>query len=254
MTNDEAKFMLTGYRPNGADADDQAMADALAQAKRDPTLGEWFEREQAFDRIVADKLASVAAPAGLRESILAGTKATSATAAKPSPSWWQQPWTIGLAAAAAVVVAFTLTLSEPETRIAQLPGMEPILKVALADFGGAHGPGAHANALGEFGAWLIDDNNRLGAGVMPVDLATLRAYGCRKINIAGHEVFEVCFERDSGWYHVFIAPREAFDSENLQRDPMFHEKGEFIAASWADEKFAYLVSSTTDLATLRGLL
>ena len=90
--------------------------------------------------------------------------------------------------------------------------------------------------------------------VMPVDLADLRAYGCRSINVAGHEVFEICFERESGWYHVFIAPREAFESEMLQRDPMFHEKGEFIAASWADDKFVYLVSSTTDLATLRGLL
>jgi len=245
--------MLTGYRPNGADADDPAMGDALAQANRDPALREWLEREQAFDRIVADKLSSVRPPAGLRDSILAGTRMSFPPASKPSRTWWQQPWTVGLAAAAAIAVAFTLTLSETETRIARLPGMDPILKVALADFGGAHGPGAHADALGEFGAWLTDENTRFGAGVMPVDLAKLEAYGCRKINVAGHDVFEVCFQRDSGWYHVFIAPREAFESEALQRDPMFHEKGEFIAASWADETFAYLVSSTTDLATLRSL-
>ena len=254
MTNEEAKFMLSGYRPNGADAADAEMASALAQAERDPALKKWFENEQAFDQIVADKLGSIAAPSGLRESILAGTKMSSASAPKPSPKWWLQPWSIGLAAAAAVVVAFTLTISEPEIRTARLPGMDPILKVALADFGGAHGMGPKADRLGAFGAWLIDDNSRLGADVMPVDLAELEAYGCRTINVAGHEVFEICFQRESGWYHVFIAPREAFDSEGLHRDPMFHEKGEFIAASWADEKFAYLVSGTTDLASLRGLL
>lgn len=254
MTNEEAKFMLSGYRPNGADADDAAMADALAQAERDPSLKQWFQREQEFDGIVAAKLGAIPAPAGLRESILAGTRMSSASARKPSPGWWRQPWTIGLAAAAAVVVAFTLTLSEPKLRVAKLPGMEPILNVALADFGGAHGMGPKADAMGEFGAWLGRDNSRLGADVMPVELSELTAYGCRSINVAGHDVFEICFQRESGWYHVFIAPREAFDPEGLHRDPMFHEKGEFIAATWADEKYAYLVSGTTDLASLRGLL
>jgi hypothetical protein len=226
----------------------------LAQAERDPALKQWFEREQAFDRVVADKLGVIKPPPGLRDSILAGTKMSSATASKAAPGWWLRPWTVGLAAAAAVVLIFTVNLSEPESRVARLQGMEPVLKVALADFGGAHGPGAHAAALGDFGAWLEDDRNRLGGDVMPLDFETLKAYGCRTINVAGHEVLEVCFQRESGWYHVFIAPREAFESESLRCDPMFHEMGDFIAASWADEKFAYLVSGTTDLATLRGLL
>ena len=100
----------------------------------------------------------------------------------------------------------------------------------------------------------MDENKRLGADVMPVNLDELRQFGCRKVNVAWHEVFEVCFQRESGWYHVFIAPRESFDAEAIYSKPMFHESGEFIAASWADDKFAYLVSGTTELATLRGLL
>lgn len=252
MTNQEAKFMLTAYRPNGADANDPAMAQALVQAERDPTLRQWFDGEQAFDRIVASKLTEVAAPAGLRESILTGTMMSSAE--QPSPHWWQRSWALGLAVAAAVVVAFTLTLTESPSKLALLPGMDPLLKVAMADFGGAHGPGPRAAALGEFGAWLTNDGNRLGAAVMPVNLEDLRAMGCRTINVAGHEVFEICFERASGKYHVFIAPREAFAPDALQRDPMFHQKGAFSAVAWADEKFAYLVSSTTDLASLRALL
>lgn len=255
MTNEEAKFMLQGYRPNGADADNEAFAKALAQAERDPTLNSWFEREQEFDATIAAKLSTIMPPAGLRESILAGTKLSSEPAeSTASQAWWLRPWTIGLAAAAAVTLAFTVNLSEPETKIAALPGFDPVLKVALADYGGAHDKGAHANELGSFGAWLIDENNRLGSDVMPVNLDELREFGCRKINVAGHEVFEVCFQRESGWYHVFIAPRESFDSEAIYSKPMFHESGEFIAASWADDKFAYLVSGTTELATLRGLL
>lgn len=254
MTNDEAKFMLQGYRPNGADAENEAFADALAQAERDPTLHTWFEREQAFDSIVAGKLRAISPPAGLRDSILAGTKLSSGDASKPGGAWWWRSWGIGLAAAAAMVIALTVTFSRSKTQIAAIPGFEPVLKVALADFGGAHTMGASAKELGGFGAWLMNDQNRLGAGVMPVDLDELRKLNCRVINVAGHDVFEVCFKRETGWYHVFIAPRKAFDLDGMQDQPMFHESGKFIAASWADEKFAYLVSGTTELATLRGLL
>jgi hypothetical protein len=254
MTNEEAKFMLAGYRPNGADANDPVMTEALAQAQRDPALRVWFEREQAFDRIIADKLTATAPPAGLRESILAGKKLSTSTSGSPQPRWWSRPWTIGLAAAAAVVVAFTLSWSEPTTRLAPLPGMQAVLSVALADFEGAHGMGPKADKLGQFGAWLGHSETRLGSAVMPVDLDELRALGCRTINVAGHEIFEICFQRGSDWYHVFIAPRDAFDADRLDDDLMFHQKGEFVAAAWADQSFVYLVSGTSDLATLRGLL
>ena len=86
MTNEEAKFMLQGYRPNGSDADNQAFAEALAQAERDPQLRAWFEREQAFDAVVAEKLTELVPPAGLRGSILAGTKLSS------QPETSKQSW------------------------------------------------------------------------------------------------------------------------------------------------------------------
>ena len=102
MTNEEAKFMLQGYRPNGQDADNEAFAEALAQAERDPSLRAWFEREQAFDALIAGKLREVRAPDGLRESILAGTKlSTQPVAAERTPAWWRGAWGVALAAAAA---------------------------------------------------------------------------------------------------------------------------------------------------------
>ena len=72
MNNEEAKFILQGYRPNGADAGDAAFRAALEQVQRDPALREWFARQQAFDAAVSTKLDAVPAPVGLREAILAG--------------------------------------------------------------------------------------------------------------------------------------------------------------------------------------
>lgn len=254
MTNEEAKFMLQGYRPNGADADNEAFAEALKQAQRDPALREWFEREQAFDAVVAGKMREIRPPEGLRESILAGKKMTPSQDQAPARPWWAQTWTIGLAAAAAIAVVFTVALTQPRGDQASLVRVEPILQLAMADMGGAHGPGAHADALGTFGAWIMDANSKLQDVEAPIDLDQLREMGCRTVNVAGHDVFEVCFKRESGWYHLYILPREACDPTGLNMDPMFHEKGKFVAASWACKDYAYLVAGATDLATLRGLL
>ena len=89
MNNEEAKFILQGYRPNGADAGDAAFRAALEQVQRDPALGEWFARQQAFDAAVSAKLDAVPAPVGLREAILAGGRVT--TSDRTQTSWWRSP-------------------------------------------------------------------------------------------------------------------------------------------------------------------
>lgn len=258
MTNEEAKFLLQGYRPNGADAENPALAEALGQAERDPALRAWFEREQAFDGIVAAKLAEVAAPAGLRESILAGTKLSTAPAVaeRSARSWWRSVGVTALAAAAAVVLAAVWWLN-PATggdRVVSLPSADVLLKTALADYRGAHGMGPHADELGAFGRWLEAGDTRLGTQVMPVDFAKLREQGCRVVQVGGYELFEICFLRDGRWYHVYIAPRSDFDPESVHDEPMFHEQGQFVAAAWADRENVYLVSSTAGIEALRGLL
>ena len=258
MTNEEAKFMLQGYRPNGEDADNDAFAEALAQADRDPSLRAWFEREQAFDAMIAGKLREVAPPAGLRESILAGTRmSTQPTRLAPttSPAWWRGAWGLTLAAAAAIALVATLWFGPGRApSLAVLPGTEVLLQTAMSEYRGEHPMGLHADEMGEFGRWLEADGTRLASGPMPVSLAELHQRGCRVIEVAGHELFEICFQRDGNWFHVYLAPRKSFDPSSLHDQPMFHEQGEFVAASWADEKFVYLVSSTAGMDALRGLL
>ena len=83
MTQDEAKSLLEVYRPDGSDAADPRMAEALALAKRDPELGEWFAREQAFDAGIRQHLRATPTPANLRTAILAGGKVIERL------TWWQ---------------------------------------------------------------------------------------------------------------------------------------------------------------------
>ncbi|MDB6169002.1 MAG: hypothetical protein JWM88_1866, partial [Verrucomicrobia bacterium] len=76
MSNNEAKFTLGAYRPNGRDAGDAMFGEPLRQARTDPALGAWFERAQAHDAAMAAKLREIAPPAALREAILAGARAS----------------------------------------------------------------------------------------------------------------------------------------------------------------------------------
>jgi hypothetical protein len=96
MNKDTVREILSAYRPNGADADDPAFADALRHCRHDPETARWFEEERAFDREVARALRSGEPPTEGQETVLEQT----ATAPFRAPSRRRLlPWLGGLAAA-----------------------------------------------------------------------------------------------------------------------------------------------------------
>src|SRR5262245_19685517 len=101
MKNEEAKFILSAYRPNGQDANDPMFTAALEQARKDPALAKWFEFEQKFDRAMTAKLGAVMPPEGLRAAILAGARVSGT----PSRAWWQQPKWLALAASVVALLS-----------------------------------------------------------------------------------------------------------------------------------------------------
>ena len=98
MNNQQAKFILGAYRPDGRDATDAAFAEALAQTERDPELRQWLERQRAFDTAVVGRLRAVAPPVELKQAILAGVRAS-----RPRAAWWLAPRWLAAAAAMAVL-------------------------------------------------------------------------------------------------------------------------------------------------------
>lgn len=71
MNRQEAQHLLAAYRPNGADASDPSLFQALLTSRRDPELAAWFTRQLSFDAAVAENLRTVTPPASLRGHILA---------------------------------------------------------------------------------------------------------------------------------------------------------------------------------------
>jgi hypothetical protein len=249
MNNHDAKFLLQAYRPGGDDSADTRMADALAQARRDPELGEWLAREQSFDQQIAGKLRSLTPPPGLREAILAGARVSVPDTAKQA--WWRgarAQW-LGLAAAVAFAAITALTFW-PATRT---PGLDTLAQTALHEMQGAHGEPTMADTLGALGAWLQNPASRLADG-LPMELAGVRAKGCRSLKVGGREVFEVCFFREGEEYHFYVGRRQDFDVPATGAGPMLVAQGGMATLSWADERHVYVVAGAGDGTALKTLL
>lgn len=246
MNNVEAKFILQGYRPSGADATDATFSAALDQAKRDPGLGDWLAREQAFDRAMIAKLGQLPVPSGLRESILAGGRAT----VQPKPRrWWSHPAFLAAAASVAIMLGVGAGFW-PKSAAANASFAE----FALADartgmlHHGLHGAKAEAmqKALGQ-------TTTRLSTQ-LAVDFADLRDSGCRTVQFNGHEVLEMCFERDGAWFHCYIARRSDFPAFAAALSPLLAVRQGAAIAAWADASQLYAVVSPAGQSTLEKLL
>jgi hypothetical protein len=245
MNNQEAKFILSGYRPGGRDAGDAMFGAALKQAQADPALGGWLARAQAHDAAVAAKLAEIAPPAGLREAILAGARVSGTARAS-----WKRPVWLALAAAAAVAVGITGALW-PGRSVAQ---EEQLAHFALADTAREQ-HGGHGETAGALQALLAQPSTRLGRG-LPVDFAALRATGCRTVSFAGKDVLEVCFKRNGVVFHFYVLRGADFPRLPARTEPaIVHGEG-LCCATWsnAGDRFHYAVVSSAGAEAIRNLL
>jgi hypothetical protein len=246
MNNVEAKFILQGYRPNGADAGDTIFAAALGQTQLDPALRDWFAREQAFDGAISAKLAQIQPPAGLREAILAGGRVTAAETTQRS--WWRQP--AFMAAAAGIAVLFSLGLALWPKAVAAGTGLA---EFALNDSIHDETHGGHGADTGALQAMLSAPTTRLSRG-LPVDFAALEKAGCRTLSFEGHAVLEVCFKRDGAMFHCYIARRADFPELAAALSPVLTDRNGASLASWADAAHLFVVVSKTGRAPLERLL
>ena len=245
MNNLEAKFILQAYRPGGADAGDATFCAALDQAKLDPGLAQWFAQAQAFDAASSAKLGQIQAPAGLREAILAGGRAT--TPDTTWQNWWRQPaWAV--AASVAVLIAASMAFW-PKQAVAN----SALGDFALTDAMHSETHGGHGVEAGALQTALSQPTTRLGHS-LPVNFAVLRQAGCRTVSFKGHEVLEVCFKRDGVWFHCYIAQRADFPALAAAVAPVLVDRNGASLATWGDASLLYVVVSKTGPAALEKLL
>lgn len=245
MNNEEAKFILQGYRPGGADAGDATFAAAIEQAKNDPILGGWFARQQAFDAIISAKLAQVTPPAGLRAAILAGGRASVVTEAHRA--WWHHPVWMGTAASVALLLAVGLALWPKQASAFD------DFAYADARLSATHGHESHGAESNALRLLLGEPTTRLGQK-LPVNFATLHDTGCRHVSYRGLNVLEICFNRDGEWFHCYIGRGVDFPDMAAGTTPVIVDKGGGAVAYWTDGEHVIVVVSKVGRQSLEALL
>ncbi len=248
MKTTDAKFLLRALRPDGRDDDASLFAEALAQARQDPALVAWLAREQQTDTVLASRLADVPPPAGLRDAILVGARAS-----RPRREWWKHP--VWLAAAASLAVAFSLVIFRPRTAPTGMDGAPVGIFAALSLHDLAAAPDEHQMhqpGVAALETRLADRTGTAPAALSGLDLAQLAAGGCRTLTVGGHHVFELCFNRDGVWYHVYAARAADFSADAPQL--ALATQGTLAAATWADGGNLYTVVTDAGAGALRRVL
>lgn len=263
MTNQEAKLALQGYRPNGADAEDPVLVEALDLARRDPQLGAWFEKQQAFDRAMAAEYEALQPPPDLRSRILSGAPQRAATPVAPASAstiapviqrWWLSP-TVWLSVAASIAILLAMNLaSRPKPKIDV--ANSALAAVAIDDAQHPKTHGGKGEKCAELNRTLKLETTHL-SDPLNIDFLALRDTGCRAIKVEGREVLEVCFKRIEAnlpGAHCYIARQEDFPTLTAPAHPTVIDKPNASIATWQRGGLIFIVVTKPGRAALEKIL
>ncbi len=246
MNREAAKIVLAACRPNGADANDPLVAEALALVQRDAELRAWFAAEQAADKAIAAKLKTAPLPEDLLARVRAGTQARLAVRSR-RPS-------LPLAMAASLALLGLIAALWLNRSPSAPPGTFAAYRVEMTRFLRAFPKlDLATDRLPEVRAWLSQQHPLVQAKI-PKGMERFPSLGCRTVEWQGKQLALLCFMAEGQVVHVFVMPRTAFPDALLTPAPIFAKVGPQSTASWASDDNLYLVVTAADEALLRKIL
>lgn len=245
MKNDEAKFILSAYRPAGDDASDARFGEALAQAERDPELAAWFEDARRFDSAIAEALTTIPIPSDLRTNILAGGKIS-------RPHFWQTRRTVlALAAGIVLLAALAGVWMRGQSQLDQW--QRDALAVVPTMLTGETRFDFENKDVAVLQQWL-QAQNAPAPSALPVALQALPTLGCKTINSHGHAVSIICFKMRTGELIHLAVTDQAKVARPLAAQPSFAEEDGWRTASWSASGRAYMLATKAPEAELHAIL
>ena len=253
MNLNEAKSWLLIYRPGTADADDPQVAAALALARTDPELSDWFAAQSAAQAAVRAKFQEITPPAGLREQIVseqaAGGKSVAARRA--------------LLLAVAAIVLWGLLAIWWVPRPAPPPADNPLafyqshmVRLALSGYA----MDVMTNDAVPVRAFLAQ-HQAPADFALPAPLEHAALIGCAVRNWQGAKVSLVCFRtgrplplgaQSDLW--LFVVDRSAVQNAPGASIPRVAKVNRLITATWTDGNKLYFLGLDGPESELRQYL
>jgi hypothetical protein len=259
MNNDEAKKILSLYRPGTPDQTDPSFADARERAKpfppptknpdpSDPELARWFQDHAASYVSIRKKFLEIPVPAGLEEQILAQVKATPANVIPLRPN-------VLYRVAAVVVLCLGLAAFYWHSYIKKGKFDE------YRDF-------MAASALQPYN--MLQTNNWQAVNaylaghdaptnyVLPEGLSKATLVGCAMADWAGHHASMICFQSGQPlaaghqfdlWF--FVGDKSSLRGVPSDAAPVVAEVRNLTTASWSKDGKVYVLAGAGDESFLR---
>lgn len=250
MDNEQAKFILQAYRPNGQDAHAPQFREALEQVQRDPELARWFAAEQALDSAISRKLKSTPVPSDLKNTILAGRKVIR------TQRWRERPPVVALAAALALllVAAGYWLQTKPAKGALTLGAFQ---RDMVAAFGTPHQFHGGSQTGEQIRQWLAQHGGQADFA-SPAALKNAREAACDVLDWHGRKVTLICYvaKLNGAMKEMHLVVIDQADLPGVPRveKPQFARVGDHATAAWSQDDKLYVLAAQGDVGFLRKFL
>ena len=251
MNSQEAREILTLYRPGTADAEDPAFAEALQLCRQNAELGQWFAQHCAVYSALRTKFKQTPIPEGLKEQIIAERKVHT------TPLWQRR--SVVLAAVAVIAVLTGLvSITWPTHR---------------EDFGFAVYKSEMTGAALVGYAMDLATNNAPAIQaylarhqapsdvILPERLKSATLTGCAIKSWQGAKVSMICFYSgkplpvgQSSDLWLFVADSSSVSGAPTTEVPIIAPENRAMTASWTRNGKTYVLVTDGDEAFLRKYL
>ena len=237
MTNEEAKRILSAYRPDGEDAGDRYFEDALKQAERDPEMSLWFDEQRKFDHSVAAALQGIEVPAEAKRETMTAVRMEAKV--RPFPRW-----IAGLAAALVLTggLVFAWLAFGPTERWATVVSGDGPVRYFAEMTAQAMPFDYRADSVGDLSVWLQGRGAPYPNG-LPESMGGAEAVGCQVFEGAdGRTISLLCLVRNGEFVHLFVTEESHPAFADFPRNTWIEEEG-WNAYSWQREGRGYVALS-----------
>jgi hypothetical protein len=260
MTPEQAKAILSLYRPGSADDNDPAFAEALALANAprhpgrwasqpDPELSRWFQEHCSAYLSVRGKLREIQPPAGLKDQILAEYKSHLTPApARPRILAWS------LAGALLAAIALTVFLVRRDQARDFRLYRDRVVAQALRR---AYPMDIETNDLAAINQYLAGKHAPTES-VLPRSLKSAQPVGCAVVDWHGKAVTMLCFRtgKPLEQYEVadlwlFIAQQNAVSHVPAGVARTDAQVDRIATAAWTQDGQLYVLGVLGDEGALR---
>ncbi|MDQ6630694.1 MAG: hypothetical protein M3Y82_02925 [Verrucomicrobiota bacterium] len=243
MNNQQAREILSLYRPATADAQDAVFTEALTRARQDAELRPWFENHCANYETIRNRLKQIPVPANLKENILTGQKSRDKIVFS-SRSFWRQP-VFAMAAMIILLLSIAAFWFQPRAKKDFSHYRIRMVSTALR----IYGMDLETNDLTQVRQFLAQKKAPADYA-LPPRLAKLECTGCVVLRWQNNPVSMICFRTgrplapgEKSDLYFFVTDRASIPNAPYSASPTFKQINKVVTASWIQGDKSYLLAT-----------